>query len=183
MTDEIKLPETGFLRVNQIVGDPKNNVPPLIPVGRSTWWSWCASGRAPAPIKLGPRTTVWRVEDIRAFIDLSVERLLNQRRYGTDAAGTAGGGRAAGRARLLERATGYLPHVRQHSQDMVEEMEGIAEGAGVTLEEVLFLQVRTHLMKPPEGGCTAFALEPGASGTGGALIGQNWDWDPNLEDV
>ncbi len=63
------LPETGFLRIKQIIGDPKRGMPPLVPVGRSTWWEWVGSGRAPAPIKLGPRTTVWRVEDIRAMIE------------------------------------------------------------------------------------------------------------------
>ena len=27
------------------------------------------TGRYPKPVKLGPRTTVWRAEDIRAFIE------------------------------------------------------------------------------------------------------------------
>ncbi len=65
------LPETGFLRLAQIVGDPKANppIPPIIPVGKSCWWAGCKSGRFPAPIKLSYRVTVWRVEDIRALID------------------------------------------------------------------------------------------------------------------
>jgi prophage regulatory protein len=57
----ITLPETGFLRLNQIV-------PNLIPVGKSTWWHGVKIGRFPKPVKLGPRTTAWRVEDIRALI-------------------------------------------------------------------------------------------------------------------
>ena len=38
-----KLPDTGFLRIRQIVGDPKANPPiaPLIPVSKSTWWNGC----------------------------------------------------------------------------------------------------------------------------------------------
>ncbi|MDI9819824.1 MULTISPECIES: AlpA family transcriptional regulator [unclassified Legionella] len=66
-----KLPETGFLRAHQILGDKTANppIPPLIPVGKSTWWAGVKSGRFPQPIKLGPRTTVWRVEDIREFIE------------------------------------------------------------------------------------------------------------------
>ena len=36
--------------------------------GKSTLWAWVASGRFPAPIKLGPRMSVWREEDIDAFI-------------------------------------------------------------------------------------------------------------------
>jgi prophage regulatory protein len=40
----------------------------LIPVGKSTWWAGCSSGRYPKPIKLGPGVTVWRMSDIRALI-------------------------------------------------------------------------------------------------------------------
>jgi hypothetical protein len=42
--------------------------PALIPVKKSCWWAGVKSGRFPQPIKLGPRVTVWRVEDIRALI-------------------------------------------------------------------------------------------------------------------
>jgi len=65
-----RLPETGFLRLPQILGDARA-VPPLpalIPVKRSSWWAGVKTGRYPKPVKLGPRTTAWRVEDIRAFI-------------------------------------------------------------------------------------------------------------------
>lgn len=62
------LPVAGFLRLPQIVGDPKSGRPPLIPVSRSTWWAGVATGRFPAPVKLGPRITAWRVEDIQALI-------------------------------------------------------------------------------------------------------------------
>lgn len=55
------LPETGFLRIAQVLQ--------LIPVARSTWWQGVREGRYPASVKLGPRTTVWKVEDIRAFIE------------------------------------------------------------------------------------------------------------------
>ncbi len=40
-----------------------------IPVSRSAWWAGVKSGRFPKPVKLGPRTTAWRVADIRQFID------------------------------------------------------------------------------------------------------------------
>ena len=65
------LPETGYLRLNQIIGSPKSDppIPPLIPVSRSSWWQGCKTGRFPTPVKLGPRTTCWRVEDIRALIN------------------------------------------------------------------------------------------------------------------
>lgn len=64
-----RLPETGFLRLPQIIGDPKKAIPALIPVSRSSWWLGVKTGKYPQPIKLGSRTTVWRVEDIRLLID------------------------------------------------------------------------------------------------------------------
>lgn len=65
-----QLPETGFLREKQILGDPKAIPPvlPIIPVSHTTWWNGVRDKRFPQPIKLGPRTTAWRVEDIRALI-------------------------------------------------------------------------------------------------------------------
>ena len=62
-------PETGFLRITQILGNPKNNTPPIIPVSKSTWWAGVAAGRFPQPLKLSPGVTVWRAEDIRALIE------------------------------------------------------------------------------------------------------------------
>lgn len=64
-----QLPETGFLRLPQIIGDAKAEppIPPIIPVKKSCWWAGVASGRFPKPVKLG-RCTMWRVEDIKALI-------------------------------------------------------------------------------------------------------------------
>jgi predicted DNA-binding transcriptional regulator AlpA len=55
------LPETGLLRINQILR--------FIPVSRSSWWDGVKTGRFPKPFKLGERTTVWKVEDVRALIN------------------------------------------------------------------------------------------------------------------
>jgi prophage regulatory protein len=67
------LPETGYLRLPQIVGKPATNdapaIPALIPVSKSTWWAGVRAGRFPKPVKLGERITAWRVEDIRALIE------------------------------------------------------------------------------------------------------------------
>ena len=64
------IPETGFLRLSQILGNPKSNppTPPIIPISKSSWWQGVSSGRYPAPLKLSPKVTVWRVEDIREMI-------------------------------------------------------------------------------------------------------------------
>lgn len=65
------LPETGFLRLPQIIGNPKAKPPanPIIPVSKTCWWDGVKSGRFPKPVKLGQRVTAWRVEDIRALIE------------------------------------------------------------------------------------------------------------------
>lgn len=55
------LPPCGFVRLPGVLA--------VIPVSRSTWWEGVKTGRFPAPVKLGTRTTAWRVEDIRSLID------------------------------------------------------------------------------------------------------------------
>jgi prophage regulatory protein len=68
------LPETGYLRLPQIVGKLATAtapaIPAIIPVSKSTWWAGVRSGRYPQPIRtLGDRITAWRVEDIRELIE------------------------------------------------------------------------------------------------------------------
>ena len=68
----MNIPEKGFLRLTQIIGNPKAvpPVPPIIPVSKSTWWQGVKDGRYPQPVRsLGQRITVWRAEDIRALIE------------------------------------------------------------------------------------------------------------------
>lgn len=73
MTSNHALPETGYLRLPQIIGRQSTAtraaVPAIIPVSKSTWWNGIATGRFPQPVKLGPRATAWRVEDIRALVE------------------------------------------------------------------------------------------------------------------
>jgi len=67
-----KLPETGYLRLSQIIGNPKAEppIPALIPVSKSTWWAGVSDKRFPQPVRtLGRRITAWRVEDIIALIE------------------------------------------------------------------------------------------------------------------
>ena len=63
-----QLTETGFVRLPQIIGNPKANILPVIAVKKTTWGEGVKSGRYPKPVKLGERVTAWRVEDIRALI-------------------------------------------------------------------------------------------------------------------
>lgn len=68
------LPETGYLRLWQIIGKPATPktpaIPPIIPVSKSTWWAGVRSGRYPQPTRaLGCRITAWNVADIRLLIN------------------------------------------------------------------------------------------------------------------
>lgn len=62
--DYIEFPKTGFVRLSQILTP---NGP--IPVSKSTWWQGVKDGRFPKSQKLGPRTTVWKAQDIRALFE------------------------------------------------------------------------------------------------------------------
>lgn len=61
MLNKKSLPETGFLRLPQILE--------LIPISKSTWWLGVQTGRFPKPTKLGRKISAWRVEDIKSLIE------------------------------------------------------------------------------------------------------------------
>ncbi len=54
------LPHEGFIRLPQVLH--------VLSIGKTSFWEGVKTGRFPAPVKLGPRTSAWRVEDIRALI-------------------------------------------------------------------------------------------------------------------
>ncbi len=54
------LPDTGFVRLPEVLK--------VFPVSRSTWWAGVKSGIYPEPVKLGPKMTAWRAEDIQKLI-------------------------------------------------------------------------------------------------------------------
>lgn len=54
------LPDTGFVRLPSILA--------VLPISRTAFLTGCKEGRYPKPIKLGPRTTVWKAEDIRRLL-------------------------------------------------------------------------------------------------------------------
>jgi predicted DNA-binding transcriptional regulator AlpA len=66
MNDQI---EFSLLRLPQVLQ--------LIPVSKSTWWAGVKSGRFPQSYKLGPKTTVWRAEDIQGFLSSLAEEKRN----------------------------------------------------------------------------------------------------------
>ena len=73
---------------------------------------------------------------------------------------------------------GIIGDCRPH---FLDEIRGIAKGAGVAYEDILALNVRTEIRNagiaqsaPKE--CTAFVVLPPRTKDRHTLIGQNWDW-------
>lgn len=93
------------------------------------------------------------------------------------------------------QAERYVDPIGAFEPAYLDEMRGIAEGAGVAFEDVLAINVRTEVMfaakaraaeeasRPRPDGCSAFAVLPEASRDGHTLVGQNWDWLPHCFDT
>ncbi len=90
-----------------------------------------------------------------------------------------------GRDKILSDVEGFVPFIEQYDPDLVEEMQGIAEGAELEFREIAALNARTELTfaclpntlkDSSTGGCTSFGLLPEVTENGHLIIGQNWDW-------
>ncbi|MBK6297741.1 MAG: AlpA family phage regulatory protein [Sphingomonadales bacterium] len=58
-----------LVRLSAILGDPKTGRLGLLPISRSHFYRLIGEHKLPAPIRLGPRTSAWRLSDIEAFIE------------------------------------------------------------------------------------------------------------------
>ncbi|MFD8403305.1 C45 family autoproteolytic acyltransferase/hydrolase [Streptomyces anulatus] len=113
-------------------------------------------------------------------------------------------GRSAGLTwdKVTARAARWLEPVRAYAPHLVEEMRGIADGAGTGLLDVLALNARGEVIydksfaeiaaagagegpaeEEPAEGCTSFAAYGPASGDGHVYAGQNWDWRAGVADT
>lgn len=90
------------------------------------------------------------------------------------------------------RSNSYIDYINQFSPDLMEEMRGVAEGAGVELQDILALNARSEvIMVPPEAhtpvpsdGCTSLSVSGDSSKDGHILLAQNWDWkDSQLDSL
>jgi predicted DNA-binding transcriptional regulator AlpA len=69
MTQMVTLPNTGFVRQSQLIGDRKKGVAGIIPFSHATLWRKVKENQFPAPVKLSTNVTAWRVEDVRKWIE------------------------------------------------------------------------------------------------------------------
>jgi hypothetical protein len=63
------LSDVALLRLNQIVGDKKRGIPPMLPLSRSTWLQGVKDGRFPRPVHIGKRCVAWKKSDITKLIE------------------------------------------------------------------------------------------------------------------
>lgn len=103
--------------------------------------------------------------EIRVSIDTYTKRYLNSKQITWEDA-----------KRLAKR---FEACIKQQFRD---EMQGIADGAGLTYEEILALNVRSEILysglrtEEPNGECTAFSAVAPATKDGSVYAGQTWDY-------
>lgn len=77
----------------------------------------------------------------------------------------------------VRRAAGrFLPAIERFDGELLAELQGLAEGAGRPLEELVALNTRNELLFAVEAECTAVAVLPSATRSGHAFLAQNLDW-------
>ena len=90
----------------------------------------------------------------------------------------------------LEHAQPWRQLIERDFPELLEEMEGVARGAGVHPDEIVALNCRGEIMydnwftraeaegptREETDGCTSFSMSADASGDGHVYAGQNWDW-------
>ncbi|WP_158971270.1 C45 family autoproteolytic acyltransferase/hydolase [Chachezhania sediminis] len=104
------------------------------------------------------------------------------------------GKRGLTRDDVLEMAAGFAPRIRDWAPDLMEEIEGIAEGADLAQAEIVLINARTEVLQladrrtgtqpdPEPDGCTGAVVLPGATDAGHLIHGQNWDWRAECADT
>ena len=103
---------------------------------------------------------------------------------------------ALDRADILARCAAYMETIQRSSTDYFEAMRGVAAGSGFSLAEITALSMRYEILyyqfgqiaieeaksrEPEPDGCTAFAVLPEKSANGHLLLGQSWDWIPQVQ--
>ncbi len=78
---------------------------------------------------------------------------------------------------LLALGMEFRPYVLRHVPSFDEEIMGVAEGSGLSLEEAYFIHLRAELsnLGKTDHECTSFAAVGDATEDGAPLVGQNAD--------
>jgi isopenicillin-N N-acyltransferase-like protein len=108
-------------------------------------------------------------ESCRDLIALHLDKALQR----------LGGRTSLNREQALAKALLYRPWVRRYAASFDDEVQGLAQGAEISLAEAYLLQLRAEVASPiaPDDAqeCTTFAIQPHATANGIGLVGQNAD--------
>ncbi len=127
------------------------------------------------PREMGRRIGEAARDEIRGFAGIALDRVNKTVRVT--------------RQQALATASACIPYAADYAPELLAELRGMAESSGVSLAELMLLQVRNQLRGrgdpawrdggeshgAGEGGCTALAARRPA------LVAQNWDNDPALD--
>lgn len=70
----------------------------------------------------------------------------------------------------------FLPVIEKYCPSYVEEMKGIAEGAGRSFEDILTLNCRSEVLFAKADACSCIIIPEGRGKNGHVFMGQTWDW-------
>jgi len=94
------------------------------------------------------------------------------------------------REEVLYRARKYLEVIEERAPDYAAAMRGVAQGSGLSLLEITALNARYEIIYSElshqgkldldRDSCTAFAALPTMTASGHLILGQNWDWIPEI---
>ena len=121
-------------------------------------------------------------EELKDSIEKNIDVYLN--RFETEA--------GIGKKELIDNAKIYFAILREQNPEYVNGINGISESSKLNLFEIAFLNLRYELLYDALGkrymerdvdGCTSFAILPEASENNHLIIGQNWDWIPDVDCV
>jgi isopenicillin-N N-acyltransferase-like protein len=79
----------------------------------------------------------------------------------------------------VERGESFISKSQAFAPDLVEEIQGIAEGANRAFMDIFLLNARSEIMFNPRvlaQECTTVAALPESTSSGHTLLAQNWDW-------
>ncbi|MCI0741489.1 MAG: C45 family peptidase [Gemmataceae bacterium] len=89
-------------------------------------------------------------------------------------------GKPASKKEMHQYAAACAEVMREVCPVIAQELEGMAQGSGVSSEEAVLISLHEELFHrvalPGAGHCTAVAVGPAESGNGHAYVGQTWDW-------
>ena len=74
-----------------------------------------------------------------------------------------------------------MSYAAEYAPELMTEVEGVAEGAGLIVERVMLVNVRNQIPAAIDGACTGLVIEPKCAVLGSGMAGQNWDNDPAMD--